>query len=314
MSRPGAERYNIFTGPNGLRAGWRLLIFLALLLPLGYGAIRVSDLWLNRLHAELNTALGLTIGFGLPAIAIFLVSGIMAKIESRSIAAYGLPWRRAFCRQFWQGAAISFLSLSILLLVFRLSGAFSFGSLALHGEDIWKQAVVWTVPMLLVALVEDFLYRGYFLFTLTTGIGFWPAAVLSSVVMGGMHYFNPGGHGLGPIATTEYCLLTCLILRRTGDLWMPLGLHSGWNYSAVFIYGIPSGGQMASRHLMNSSLHGPSWLTGGQYGPEGSWSNVILLTIWVIGFALWLSGVRYPNPAAVPDPRGLKRARESMYP
>jgi len=50
---------------------------------------------------------------------------------------------------------------------------------------------------------------------------------------------------------------------------------------------------------MNSSLHGPVWLTGGTFGPEGSWPNVILLTIWAIGFSLWLRGVKYPDPAAV---------------
>ena len=294
-----AEGYKIFVGPNGLRAGWRLLIFLALFLPLGYGTLWVSDLWLNRLHLEVDTALGMDIGIGLPAIALFLVSGVMARIEGRSLAAYGLPWRRAFCRQFWQGAAISFLSLTVLLLVFRWLGVFSFGSLALHGADIWKQAAAWIIPMFLGALTEDFLYRGYFLFTLTTGIGFWPAAIVSSLIMGGTHYFAPGGHGLGPIATTEYCLLTCLILRRTGDLWMPLGLHAGWNYSAIFIFSIGSGGRTVLGHLMDPSLHGPTWLTGGQYGPEGSWSNVILLTVWAIGFSLWLRGVRYPDPAAV---------------
>jgi hypothetical protein len=69
----------------------------------------------------------------------------------------------------------------------------------------------------LAALLEDLTYRGYLLFTLTTGIGFWPAAVVTSLLMGGMHYFNPGGHGLGPFVIF-YCLVTCLIVRRTGDL------------------------------------------------------------------------------------------------
>jgi len=234
LSQAVTERYNIFVGPNGLRAGWRLLIFLALLLPLGYGAISIADLLLNRLHADFYTALGSLIGMGCPAAALFLISWIMAKIEGRSLAAYGLPWRRAFCRQYWQGAAISFTSLTALLVALRLCGVFSFGSLALHGADIWTHAAAWTVPLFLSALLEDFTYRGYFLFTLTTGIGFWPAAIVSSLVMGGMHYFNPGGHGLGPIATTEYCLLTCLILRRTGDLWMPIGIHSAWNYGQRF--------------------------------------------------------------------------------
>lgn len=282
-----------------------MLVFTAIFLPLGYGSLRLWDLVLAHMHLEPYSAPGMLIGIALPTAALVLPSWIMAKFEGRSLADYGLPWRRAFCRQYWQGAAISFVSITAMLLAFRLCGEFSFGTLALHGADIWKFAAAWAVPMFLGALLEDFLYRGYLLFTLTTGIGFWPAAVVSSLVMGGMHYFNPGGHGLGPVVTTEYCLITCLILRRTGDLWMPLGLHSAWNYSALFIYSIPSGGQTVLGHLMNSSLHGPVWMTGGSYGPEGSWSNMILLTIWAVGFSLWLRGVKYPNPNAIAHPSSL---------
>jgi hypothetical protein len=298
-----AAHYDMIKGPNGLRAGWRLLIFFAILLPLGYAANRIVDPTLQRLNADFFTPLGGTIVLGGLASTLLLTAWIMGRIEDRSLADYGLPWRRAFCRQFWQGAAFSFASLTALLLVLRLSSAFSFGSPALHGADIWKYAAAWTVPLFLAALVEDFFYRGYLLFTLTTGIGFWPAAVVSSLLMGGAHYFNPGGHGLGPVAATLYCLVTCLVLRRTGDLWMPLGIHSAWNWGEVFFYGVPSSGQSAHGHFLNASFHGPAWLTGGTFGPEASWPNLALLVIWGLILSIWLRGVKYPNPAAIPDPR-----------
>lgn len=303
LTSTGAKRYSIFVGPNGLRAGWRLLIFGAIFFALAYAASRVVDGAMHRLRADENTPLGAMIVMGGFSVVVLLASWVMAKIEGRSLAAYGLPWRRAFCGQFWQGAAISFASLTILLLVLRLSGAFSFGSLALHGTDIWKYGVAWTLPLFLAALLEDFFYRGYQLFTLSTGVGFWPAAVLTSLWMGGMHYLNPGGHGLGPVAATEYCLVTCLVLRRTGDLWMPLGIHSAWNWGEVFFYGVPDSGFMGHPHLLNGSLHGPAWLTGGTFGQEASWPSLALLALWGLGFSLWLRGVKYPNPSAIPDPR-----------
>jgi membrane protease YdiL (CAAX protease family) len=290
-------------GPNGLRAGWRVLIFLAILLPLGYAANRIIDSVMAKLHADFFTPVGGTIVLGGLAAALLLATWIMAKIEGRSLADYGLPWQRAFCLQFWQGAAFSFASLTALLLVLRLSSALSFGSLAIHGTEIVKYAAAWTVPLFLSALVEDFFYRGYLLFTLTTGIGFWPAAVVSSLLMGGAHYFNPGGHGLGPVAATLYCLATCLVLRRTGDLWMPLGIHSAWSWGEVFFFGVPSSGFVSPGNLLNASFHGPAWLTGGAFGPEASWPNIALLVIWWLVFSAWLRGVKYPNPAAIPDPR-----------
>ena len=284
---------------HGLRAGWRLLIFLAILLPLAYATSRLTGLLYRALHADFYTPSGGAIIGGSFVVALLLASSIMARIESRTLADYGLPFRRAFCVQFWQGATISFVSLTVLLLLLRWAGAISFGSPTLQGAHVMKYGLMWTLPLFLMALLEDFFYRGYMLFTLTTGIGFWPAAVVTSLLMGGAHYFNPGGHGLGPVAATIYCLVTCLVLRRTGDLWMPLGMHTAWSWGEVFFYGVPSSGQSAQGHFLSANFHGPDWLTGGAFGPEASWLNLLVMGLWGIGFSLWLRRVKYPNPAAV---------------
>ena len=296
--------YNILKGPNGLRGGWRLLIFYAIFAPLYYGADRIVDALTEKLHtAPMGSPLGGTVMMGIFLVALLLASGIVARIEGRTIADYGLPWRRAFCGQFWLGAAFSFASLTVLLLAIHLAGVFSFGSLALHGADIWKYGVFWTVPLFLSAVLEDFFYRGYLLFTLTTGIGFWPAAVVTSLWMGGMHYLNPGGHGLGPVAAFLYCMVTTVVIRKTGDLWMALGLHAAWSWGEIFFYGVVSSGFPGQGHLFNSNFHGPAWLTGGTFGPEASWPSMALLVVWGILFSAGLRGVKYPNLAAVPDPR-----------
>jgi hypothetical protein len=110
----------VFIGPNGLRAGWRLLIFFAMLVPLYFGTGPIIDFAMRRVHQEISTPVGALVVFSITFAVLFLASGIMARIEGRSIADYGLPWRRAFCGQFWQGAAISFVSLTALLCVLVL--------------------------------------------------------------------------------------------------------------------------------------------------------------------------------------------------
>jgi uncharacterized protein len=298
-------QYTIWKGPNGIRAGWRLLIFFALLVPMFWGTGLMSDAIMHRFNSTDGTPEAILVSLGIFLIPLMFATWIMAKIEGRTFADYGLPWRRAFCGQFWQGAVFSFASLSLLMLVLWLLGAYSYGAFGLHGVDIVKYALLWTVPAFAGAILEDFLYRGYLLFTLTTGIGFWPAAIVTSLLMGGMHYFNPGGHGLGPVAATEYCLATALVLRRTGDLWMPLGIHAAFSWGELFFYGIQSSGFPSHGSLLNSSLHGPASLTGGAFGPEASWPSVILLFLWGFIFAAWLPETKYPNPKAIPDPRTL---------
>jgi CAAX protease family protein len=111
--------------------------------------------------------------------------------------------------------------------------------------------------------------------------------------------------GLGPFVTLLYCPVTCLVIRRTGDLWMALGIHAAWDWGANFFYGVPSGGQLGQGHLLNATLRGPEWLTGGAFGPEGAWPSVVLLIISGIFFSVRLRGLKYPNPAAILDPRRL---------
>jgi uncharacterized protein len=287
--------HSVWKGPNGLRTVWRLLIFVALLVPGLVGTAFVSDALTRVLQVTPETPIGGAISLGIFLVPLFFSTWMMTKIEGRTFANYGLPLRRAFCFQFWIGVIISFVSVTVLLLALKAFGAYSFGSLAIHGADIPKYALLWSVPLFAAALLEDFLYRGYLLFTLTTGIGFWPAAAITSLLMGGIHYFNPGGHGLGPVVATEYCLVTALALRRTGDLWMPLGLHAGWSWSELYFYGVPSSGFPSRGHLLNPILSGPVWLTGGKFGVEASWVTAVLLLIWGVVVAGCLRGAKYPD-------------------
>jgi uncharacterized protein len=303
MSTPPEVAYltrKVWRGPNGIRAAWRLLIFFAILVPLSHVAISGVDVLIHRLHIDFSTPLDDVLSINLLVLPLLIATWVMGRIESRTFADYGLPWRQAFGRQFWQGAALSFASFTVLLLVMRVASVFSFGPITLHGFDVWKYAVAWGILAFLGALLEDFLYRGYLLFTLTTGIGFWPAAVITSLLMGGMHYFNPSGHGLGPVSATMYCLVTVLVLRRTGNLWMPLGIHAGWAWGEVYFYGVPDSGFRSNGHLFSATFHGSPLLAGGGFGPEASIFTLVLLTIWGVIFPIWLREVKYPNPAAIP--------------
>ena len=194
----------------------------------------------------------------------------MARIEKRSFADYALPGRGAFGVQFWRGAAWGFLALSALLLVVSAAQGFSFGTLALGGGKLASYAVLWALAFLLVGFCEEFLFRGYALYTLSTGIGFWPAAGLLSALFGAVHLHNPGESWIGGLSAGLIGLFFCFTVRRTGGLWFAIGLHATWDYSESFMYSAPDSGAMVPGHLLNSSFHGPRWLTGGTVGPEGS--------------------------------------------
>src|ERR1700683_2627050 len=96
MSTPPMPRYGILKGPNGLRAGWRLLIFVAILVPLGYGMGSGVDALTRRMHADFSTPLSNALLLVLILLPMMIATWIRGRIERRTFAASGLPWRRAF--------------------------------------------------------------------------------------------------------------------------------------------------------------------------------------------------------------------------
>jgi len=145
-----------------------------------------------------------------------------------------------------------------------------------------KFAVLWAIGMVMVGMYEEFLFRGYGQFTVASGIGFWPAAILLSAAFGLIHLFNRGEGWVGALAVFLFGIFDCLTLRRTGNLWFAIGLHAAADYAETFIYSVPDSGLLATGHLLNSSIRGPRWLTGGTIGPEGS---VVGFVLFAIAFA-----------------------------
>ena len=289
---PAAQpRNTVFRGPNGIRAGWRALIFLALVAAIGilfttpFVLMRVLG---KRPQAGIGVSALTPLGLGLSEGFLFVVPSIaaliMARIERRNYGQYGLPARFAFRQDFWIGVLVGFLSISsCLLAIFALHG-FHLTGLAIHGSTIVSATAAWGATFVLVGLAEEFSFRGYLQYTLTTGMGFWPAAILTSCLFGLAHSSNPGETKFGLVSVVFFGLLFCLILRRTGNLWWAVGFHAGWDWGQTFFYGVPDSGIPPYHNLFGSSFHGPAWLTGGSVGPEASVFTPIVLGIVAIVF------------------------------
>jgi membrane protease YdiL (CAAX protease family) len=218
----------------------------------------------------------------LPAVA-------MSRIEGRPFGAYGLPARGAFGKMFVWGAAWGFGALSLLLVALRGSHVFYFGSVAVHGVRAVKFALFWGLMFVLIGFFEEFLFRGYPLFTLRRGLGFWPTALALSALFGCVHLGNQGESWRGALAAGLIGLFFCFTVLRTGNLWFAVGLHASWDWAESYFYGVPDSGAMVQGHLLNASFHGPAWLTGGTVGPEGS-----VLVFVVIGLLFAAFQVTHP--------------------
>jgi membrane protease YdiL (CAAX protease family) len=279
----------VFTGPNGIRAGWRLLIFL-----LFFGAIAGGLSFAIRLIPAVRASQQADKGAPFsPAAALFaegflvltlLASTfLMTRIEKRKFSDYGLPARGAFGKQFWLGVPFGFAMLSLLLAGIGAGHGITLGGLAITGPATIEYGLAWGIAFVLVGIFEEFSFRGYLQATLGSGIGFWWAAVVLSAIFGAIHLNNSGEGKFGAFMAGVFGLVAAFSLLRTGSLWFAIGMHASWDWSETYFYGTPDSGLLAKGHLLNSNFHGPAWLTGGTVGPEGSYLVLLILLLGAAG-------------------------------
>jgi membrane protease YdiL (CAAX protease family) len=268
-SAGGGALGKIFLNDHGLRAGWRLLIYAALVAVLATGSMVVVRLFVQPVRGAFSPSL-LIIQESLLFVVIFGSALIMSRIEKRQPGAYGLPATQAFGKFFWQGWLVGLCEVTALMGLIATFGGYKFGTVGLHGGEIAHWALVWGFFFLVVGFFEEFLFRGYTQFTLGDGIGFWPAAVLLSTLFGLAHLSNPGEGWVGAASVVMIGLILAFALRRTGNLWFVVGLHASFDFGETFLYSVPNSGIVFDGHLSNATLQGAKWLTGGSVGPEGS--------------------------------------------
>ena len=260
---------NMFCNENGLRAGWRFFVYL--LIVLGSGAITALVVWsflvpLRGIPSPFSRLMEEVIGFAL----VYGTALIMSRLERRPVGEYGLPVSEALGGKFWLGFLFGLFEVTLLVGLIAAFGGYSFGHLVLHGSEILRWGLFHLVLFLFVGLFEEFLFRGYTQYTLADGIGFWPAAIVLSLIFGRLHLQNSGENWVGVAGVVLVALLFAFTLKRTGNLWYAVGLHSSFDWGETYLYSVPNSGAILQGHLSNAVLRGPEWLSGGSVGPEAS--------------------------------------------
>lgn len=271
----------VFVGEKGLRAGWSLLLYASL-----FGVLFVVEG--KALHlVHVSEPWGPIVGEASALVAAILATRGMARLEGRSWHEFGLPVSMGLSSSPWVGAGWGLAAITTLVALLQVLGVLRFDGIELHSWSIVGFAAMWGLMFLLVGLFEELLLRGYAQFTLARGVGFWPAAILLSALFGAAHLNNEGESWIGALSVALLGLVMCLTLRRTGNLWFAVGFHAAFDWGESFVFSLPDSGQMVPGHLLDATLHGPSLLTGGSVGPEGSLACLIVIgALWLV-FARW---------------------------
>jgi len=302
--------HKVFIGKDGLRAGWGLLIFIAIFAAIGF-CVNFIGHKLNvpalKPGSEITPRFGLLVE-GLNFLAVLLITWAMSKIERRPASVYGFGDKRKL-PHFFAGLAWGVACLSLLVFTLWKSGLMVIDSRLLHGGEVIRYAAVWLLGFLMVGLFEEYLSRGYLQYTLTRGLaaiyewifktrhskalGFWTSALIFSILFGLSHETNPGESPIGLLSAGLVGMVFCLSLWRTGSLWWAIGFHAAWDWAQSFLYGVADSGLMIQHHLLKTHPVGKPLLSGGTTGPEGS--IFIIAVLALVSLIILLTLPRAPN-------------------
>jgi membrane protease YdiL (CAAX protease family) len=251
-----------------LRAGWKLLgyslLFIIILLAVSL-AVPISGPTTQLERLILNT---------IPTIPAVTALFLMAHFVDRApIAKFGVAVYENWPRDWTLGIAIA---AGMLVVVTVVSGTFGGITMMWTASDAASRSLLVTpLVLILSAAQEELVFRGYPLQVLMKGLGEWPAVWVMSIAFGLVHLLNPNATMIGALNTMLAGLMLSMAYLKTRSLWLPYGLHLGWNVGLGFVLGYPLSG-IKIDSLWTTLAGGPKWLVGAEYGPEGGLAGTIV--------------------------------------
>ena len=295
--RSWLERIILTPGDNRLRSGFRLL---GQLLILGFlvdcfGFSLVLWILLFGQGSE-RTIFLLGQSAALPAVTL---SVYVARrwLDKRSFASLGLRLNRQAGWDLLAGFGIAGVMMTSIYLL-----EWAAGWLVFEGSGWEFEHPAWVaggaMGMLLVFLsvgwYEEVLNRGYWLQNLEEGLNLFWAVLISSCVFALAHLMNPNLSAAAMIGLVLSGVFLAYGYTSTRQLWLPIGLHTGWNFFEGTVFGFPVSGMGELPRLIHQTVNGPELLTGGAFGPE---AGLVLLPALALGvFLIHLFTRRRPLP------------------
>lgn len=231
-------------------------------------------------------------------LAVIVITGLSASLvanwlsmriyEQRGLVDVGLPWNGLSARNLGYGIAGGMGAATLVLSLPLAAGAARIHAIP-GGGTSFGTVVFLTIALLAGAAGEEILFRGYGFQVLVKAVGPAAAILPVGVLFGLMHAGNPNASRLGLANTVGFGILFGYAFLRSRDIWLPIGLHFGWNLTLPLFGVNVSGLRIGMTGYVMEWTAGSLW-SGGDYGPEAS---ILTSAVFCILFIyLWKAPIR----------------------
>lgn len=220
---------------------------------------------------------------GLADAALLLESWFLLSVADQlEYQSLGLSFRSGWLKELSAGVGTGAALMGTVTGVMLVAHLVRYTGMAPHPMGSVAALSATGVFLFLAAALEEIGFRGYAFQRLVDAVGAFGALAITSFLFGLGHFGNPAATPLSIANTALAGAVMALGYLRTRGLWFPIGLHFAWNFVLGPIASFPVSG-VGLLSVFNVRVTGPTWLTGGDYGPEGS---VILTAVALGGIVL----------------------------
>jgi uncharacterized protein len=259
-------------------------IILGIIVCLGTVAISNRGLYylLIRLAYVSDDLRHLILNLAVPLVALLSYTLLYKYYEKRSISELKLS---ALPGYGLLGATVGIGLQALVVLVIYLFGGY---------HIIQVNPISYLLPSLLIGIssgvFEEILFRGIIFRIIQEKWGSVVGLIVSAVLFGAVHLMNKNSTLYSAFAIAiEAGILLCACYMFSSNLWLPIGLHFGWNFAEAGIFGAVLSGNTIDKTLITAKFTGSQYLSGGDFGPENSIPAIIICTAAGVVF-LWLAG------------------------
>ena len=193
------------------------------------------------------------------------------------LRAIGLGMRAGWGREFAMGAALGWAMVAVVILLVALGGHLYIQLWT--APAAWGRLVLQLFVVATVALAEEIAFRGYAFQKLVAAVGPFAATLLAGIFFGLVRVQAPAATSAAVWVSGMAAILLSVAYLRTHALWLCWGLHFAWLAAIGILFGQPLAGSRTASSVIQTYADGPTWLTGAEYGPEGSVITLVLLWI-----------------------------------
>jgi membrane protease YdiL (CAAX protease family) len=280
------EKHRFFRNSYGhLRAGWRIFVFLLLIIPSFLPIIFILKLigWLFPISGGVGLTSPINIIFmiGLSITIVIAAYITLRWVDKRPYELLGLNFSLSSIREFLIGCLIGGVNLiSVVLLL----SALGFLKISWSGiNSVVMQTIgIYTLVFAGGATIEELINRGYIFQALCEGTRTWIAVFVTSLIFSLIHLSNQHMSVSSILHLFIHGILYAVVYLKTRSLWAAIGVHWAWNWFQGAIFGIPVSGTTISNTLFLSHPQGAVIFSGGQFGIEGSILACLISLVFVV--------------------------------